>query len=276
MLTETYAVTYYTFRESLARKTFIAFFIVSSVILAVLLLAVNIDVVDGALASFQFFNQQVAQPNDQLRLIIIGLESGLSAFLFTGGIFFSIFATASLIPNMQEKGNIDWLLARPIARSMLLLGRSAGALAVVAFNIFYLILGAWLILSLKSGIWHWPFLLSGVIIVLTFAVIYTLMVFLGVAVQNSAVSIMGAYLVLFFSPLLAQRDRISVLLDEKIWRYLLDFIYMLTPRTFDLGDITRLVVTGDPVASWTPLWHSLALGVFYFALAVVIFNKRDY
>ncbi len=276
MLTETYAVTYYTFRESLARKTFIAFFIVSSVILAMLLLAVNIDVVDGALASFQFFNQQVAQPNDQLRLIIIGLESGLSAFLFTGGIFFSIFATASLIPNMQEKGNIDWLLARPIARSMLLLGRSAGALAVVAFNIFYLILGAWLILSLKSGIWHWPFLLSGVIIVLTFAVIYTLMVFLGVAVQNSAVSIMGAYLVLFFSPLLAQRDRISVLLDEKIWRYLLDFIYMLTPRTFDLGDITRLVVTGDTVVSWTPLWHSLALGAFYFALAVVIFNKRDY
>ncbi len=276
MLTKTFAVAYYTFRESFARKTFIAFFIISTIILSILLLAVNIDVVDGALASFRFFNQDVKNVDQQLRLIIIGIQSTLSAFLFTGGIFFSIFATASLVPNMLEKGNIDWLLARPISRSMLLFGRSAGALAVVAFNVFYLVGGAWLILSLKSGFWHWPFLLSGLIIVLTFAVLYAFMVFLGVAVQNSAVTIMGAYLILFFSPMLAQRDRIYALLTDKVWQYLLDVLYIMTPRTFEVGDITRLVVMNQPIASWNALWHSLALGVVYFFLAILIFNKKDY
>ena len=271
-----WAVCYYTFRESLARKTFIGFFAISSIVLAILLLAVNIDAVDGALAGLSVFGHEAQGVDIELDRLVIGIEAALAAALFTAGLFFSIFATASLVPNMLEKGNIDWLLAKPISRARLLLGRYLGGLAIVAFNVFYLVAGAWLILSLKTGVWHFPFLAAGVLITAIFAVIYAFMVFLGVTLQNSAVTIMGAYLILFISPLLFQRDRIYALLSAKIYQWLLDGIYYLTPRTFEIGNLVRKTVLAEPLGNLMPLWHSLALGALFFASAVLLFKRKNF
>ncbi len=271
-----WAVSYYTFRESLARKTFIGFFIISSIVLAILLLAINIDAVDGALAGLSIFGKEARGIDMELSKLVIGIEVGLATALFTAGLFFSIFATASLVPNMLDKGNIDWLLAKPISREALLVGRYLGGLLVVAFNVFYLVAGAWLILSIKTGVWHLPFLLSGVLIIAIFAVIYAFMVFLGVSVQNSAVAIMGAYLIMFFSPMLVERDRIYALLSNKIWQWLLDGIYYLTPRTFEVGVMVKDTVLMEPIASWSPIWHSLALGVLFFSSAVLLLKRKNF
>ncbi len=271
-----WAVCYYTFRESLARKTFIGFFIISSIVLAILLLAINVDAVDGAMAGVKIAGHEVRELDGQLEKFVIGAEVILATALFTAGLFFSIFATASLVPNMLDKGNIDWLLAKPISREALLVGRYLGGLMVVAFNVFYLIAGAWLILSIKTGVWHFPFLLSGVLIIAIFAVIYAFMVFLGVSVQNSAVAIMGAYLIMFFSPMLIKRDTVYALLSNKIWQWLLDGVYYLTPRTFEIGEIVTKTVMREPIASWSPIWHSLALGVVFFSSAVLLLKRKNF
>ncbi len=275
-MSKIWAVCYYTFRESLARKTFIGFFVVSSIVLALLLLALNVDAVDGALASVTLFGKEAQGFEIEVRKLVINIEAGLATALFTGGLFFSIFATASLTPNMLDKGNIDWLLAKPISRPQLLVGRYLGGLLIVAFNVFYLIGGAWLILSLKTGIWHAPFLISGVLITAIFAVIFAFMVMLGVALQNSAVAIMGAYLILFFSPMLFQRDRIYALLSNKIYQWLLDGLYFLTPRTFEIGDLVRKTVLAEPAGSLNPLWHSLLLGGLFFSSALWIFRRKNF
>ncbi len=275
-MSKVWAVCFYTFRESLARKTFIGFFVVSSIVLALLLLALNVDAVDGALASVTLFGKEAQGFEIDMRRLVIGIEAALATGLFTGGLFFSIFATASLVPNMLEKGNIDWLLAKPISRPQLLVGRYLGGLTIVAFNVFYLIGGAWLILSLKTGIWHTPFLISGVMIAAVFAVIFAFMVFLGVALQNSAVAIMGAYLIIFFSPLLFQRDRIYALLSNKIYQWLLDGLYFLTPRTFEIGDMARKMVMAEALGSLNPLWHSLLLGGVFFSSAMLIFKRKNF
>lgn len=275
-MNKVWAVCYYTFRESLARKTFIGFFVVSSIVLALLLLALNVDAVDGALASVTLFGKEAQGFEIDMRKLVMGIESALAAALFTGGLFFSIFATASLVPNMLDKGNIDWLLAKPISRPQLLVGRYLGGLLIVAFNVFYLIGGAWLILSLKTGIWHVPFLISGIMITAIFAVIFAFMVFLGVSLQNSAVAIMGAYLIMFFSPMLFQRDRIYALLSSKIYQWLLDGLYFLTPRTFEIGDMVRKTVMAEPLGSLNPLWHSLLLGGLFFGSALLIFRRKNF
>jgi ABC-type transport system involved in multi-copper enzyme maturation permease subunit len=272
------AIIAYTLRESLAKKTFIAFFVVITIIHLLFLFALNVDLVSGGMAMVQMFGQDVERQIDaaKLRRIIIGIESGLAIAMYGAGIFLSIFATASLIPNMLEKGSVDLLLSRPFARWQLLLGRYLGALSIVAINVAYLIGGAWLILSAKTGFWHVPFLISGVIIILVFGVLYAIMAFVGVTARNSGVSIMAAYLVIFFSPLLFQRDRIYALLSEKIYQWLLDGIYYMTPRTFELGDLTRALVAGDPIASWTPLFQSLTVGAAFLLGAMYIFEKKDF
>ena len=145
-MTKLWAVCYYTFRESLARKTFIVFFIISSLVLLLFLLALNIDAVDGAVSAISLFGTEAQGIDIKVPQLIYGIESVIASTLFIFGLFFSIFATASLIPNMLEKGNIDWIIAKPISRSKLLFGRYLGALSIVAFNIFYLIGGSWLVL----------------------------------------------------------------------------------------------------------------------------------
>ncbi|MDZ7343135.1 MAG: ABC transporter permease [candidate division KSB1 bacterium] len=268
----------YTLRESLAKKTFIAFFVVITIIHSLFLFALNIDLVSGGMAMVQLFGQGGEQQIEIARLhqMIIRVESVLAMLMYGGGIFFAIFATASLVPNMLEKGSVDLLLSRPFARWQILLGRYLGALSIVAINVAYLIGGAWLILSLKTGFWHASFLLSGVIIILVFGVLYAIMTFVGVTARNSGVSIMAAYLVIFFSPLLFQRDKIYALLSQKIFQWLLDGFYYVTPRTFELGNLTRSLVSGETIANWSPLLQSLAVGTGFLLAAIYIFEKKDF
>lgn len=275
-MTKLWAVCYYTFRESLARKTFVVFFIISSLMLLLFLFALNIDAVDGAVSAISLFGKEAQGIGIDTTKLVFGIESVIASALFTVGLFFSIFATASLIPNMLEKGNIDWIIAKPISRHKLLFGRYAGALSIVAFNIFYLIGGSWLILSFKTGIWNLSFLVAGLLITVSFAVLYAIMVFLGVLFQNSAIAIMGVYLIIFLSPLLFQRDKIYALLSKKIYQLLLDGIYYITPRTFEIGDIVRKTVLNESIGSWAPIGHSLIIGAVYFSFALVLFKRKNF
>ncbi|MCG3119972.1 MAG: hypothetical protein ALAOOOJD_02532 [bacterium] len=272
------AIILYTLRESLAKKTFLAFFIVVTLTHLLFIFALNVDIVAGGQAMVQLFGNDVEHEIDfaKLRQIIIGIESGLAIAMYGGGIFLSIFATASLVPNMLEKGSVDLMLSRPYARWQLLLGRYLGGLSIVTINVIYLIGGAWLILSVKTGFWHTPFLLSGVLIILVFGVLFAIMTFVGVTARNSGVSIIAAYLVIFFSPLLLARDKIYALLSQKIYQWLLDGIYYLTPRTTELGNMTRALVAGEPIASWMPLLQSLAVGAAFLMGAMYIFQKKDF
>jgi len=272
------AVILYTLRESLAKKTFMAFFVVVTLVHLLFIFSVNVDVVSGGMAMVKLMgnDEQKEIAVEKLRDGIIKIESGLAMAMYVGGIFLSIFATASLVPNMLEKGSVDLMLSRPFARWQLLLGRYLGALSIVAINVTYLIGGAWLILSIKTEFWHIPFLLSGVLIILVFGVLFAIMTFVGVTARNSGVAIIAAYLVIFFSPLLLARDQIYALLSQKIYQWLLDGIYYLTPRTTEVGNITRALVMGESIASWAPLFQSLAVGAGFLLAAIYVFEKKDF
>jgi ABC-2 type transport system permease protein len=272
------AIIAYTLRESLAKKTFIAFFVMITITHLIFLFALNVDLVSGGMAAVQLFGANEKEIDvTRLHEGVVKIESVIAAFMYVGGIFLSVFATASLVPNMLEKGSVDLLLSRPYARWQLLLGRYLGALSIVAINVAYLIGGSWLILSAKTGFWHTPFLLSGVLIVLVFSVLYAIVTFVGITSRNSGVSIMTAFLVLWvLSPLLLAREKIYALLSHKIYQWLLDGIYYLTPRTTELGNITRAVVAGEPVTSWVPLFQSLAVGAGFLLGAIYIFQKKDF
>jgi ABC-type transport system involved in multi-copper enzyme maturation permease subunit len=196
--------------------------------------------------------------------------------LFAGGLFLSLFATSGLIPSLLQPGTVDLLISKPLSRIQILISRYFGAVAIVAFNVFYLVIFSWLILSVKTGFWNLGYLLAAVMIVLTFMILYSLMTFLGLLIQSGAFSLMITYLILFFSPLLLQRDAIYALLSGKIWGYLLDGLYHFLPKTAELGNITRILVEGGNVYSWGPLWSSLAFGLFMLMTSSFIFIKKNF
>ncbi len=272
---KTLAIIQLTFRESFAKKTFMAFFGISTLVCLLFIFALNLDIVNGVESSVSLFGKEAPHLVD-LEKIVWGIEGGVAILLFTGGLFMSLFATSNLIPSLVQDGNIDLLISKPVSRLNILAGRFLGAVAIVAFNVFYLVAFSWVIISLKTGMWNWGFLVAGVIIVVTFAILYTLMTFLGLITRSSAFSLMITYLILFFSPLLLQRDKIYALLSNKIYGYIIDGIYYILPKTAELGDFTQKIVRGAPVTTLFPLWSSLLFGMGMFMISQLIFSKKNF
>ena len=226
-------------------------------------------------SSVTLFGQESSELID-IEMLIFKIESAVAVLLFSGGLFMSLFATSGLIPSLMQMGHVDLLISKPLGRYHILLGRYLGAVTIVAFNVFYLVIFSWLILSLKTGFWHGGFLLAGVMIVITYAILYALMTLLGIITRSSAFSLMITYLILFFSPLLLQRDQIYALLSGRIWGFILDGLYHFLPKTTELGNITRLLVQGDPVSSWIPLWTSLIFGIIMLTTSTYIFSRQNF
>lgn len=264
-----------TFRESFAKKTFLAFFGISTLICLLFIFALNLDIVDGMQSSISIFGKDIDETLD-VREIIINIQGALAILLFSGGIFMSLFATSSLIPTLLQPGFIDLFISKPVSRAEILFGRFIGAVTIVAFNIFYLVLFSGIILALKTGVWNWNFILAGWIIVLTFAILYTLMTFLSMISKSGAFSLMITYLILFFSPLLLQRDQIYALLSSKYYGYFVDGLYYFLPKTAQMANITQQVVREVPVISWMPLWSSILFAMFMLSVSTYLFQRKDF
>mgnify|MGYP005725418533 CR=1 FL=1 len=269
------AIIQLTFRESLAKKTFVAFFGISTLVCLLFIFALNLDIVNGADAYISLFGQEIDEMI-HIEELIYNIESGVAAALFVAGLFLSLFATSSLVPSFLQKGTIDLMISKPLSRWQILTGRYLGAVAIVAFNIFYLVIFSWLILSLKTGVWNFGFLLAGAMIVVTFAIMYALMTFLGVMVRSGPFSLMLTYLVIFISPWLILRDKVYALLSSKFYGYLLDGLYHFLPKWAELSDITRLLAQGSEISSWFPLFTSLMFGAVMFTLSNVVFSRKNF
>src|SRR5213592_2320835 len=186
-------------REAAARWTLIAYFLLSSIFILIFASAINLDIVDGALAGAKLFGKQV-EMNDSISIekLVLGFESGFSAILYFLCTFLAIFATAHLVPRMQEKGTIDLYLARPVARVKLLMSRYIAGLVLAGINIFYLIGTIWLIVMWKTHVIHPRFLLGGALILFMVAVELAFAFVIGVFTSSTAVSIMATKGMFFF------------------------------------------------------------------------------
>ena len=107
-------------REAAARWTLIAYFFLSTIFILIFASAVNLDIVNGTLAGARLFGKDVQMGGNEISIekLVLGFESGFSAVLYFLCTFLAIFATAHLVPRMQDKGTIDLYLSRPVARAL--------------------------------------------------------------------------------------------------------------------------------------------------------------
>lgn len=119
-------------------------------------------------------------------------------------ILIAVIVTAFFIPNMLQKGSIDLLLVKPITRVTLLMFKYLGGLAFVLINALVAIMGVWLVIGLRTGIWTWSFPLSALIITFFFAILYSVSTLFGVLTRSSVLAIFMTCLVWFCLFLLGQ------------------------------------------------------------------------
>lgn len=266
-----------TFRESLARKIFWGFLACSTLLILFFLLALNIDLVEGARAAVTLFGKEVNRGRlVDVDLMVRKILGGVAAFLFSAGLFLAVFASAGLIPTVFEPGRIELLLSKPLSRTHLLLGRYAGALGVIACNMFYLVLGVWAVLGFKTGIWQPRFFVSAVLAVFAFAVLLTVVLLVAVVSNSGALATMVTFFFLIMSTVLAQHRHIAPLFRRPWTRDLTKGLYYLFPKIFDLGNMSRLALEGRGFESWMPLWSSAAFGAVMLGAGLWFFERKDY
>ncbi|HEY3202322.1 MAG TPA: ABC transporter permease subunit [Thermoanaerobaculia bacterium] len=273
------------FREAAARWTLIAYFALSSLFILVFGLAVNLDIVNGALAGAKLFGQSVEFGGQSIDIdkVVLGFESGFSGFLYLVGTFLALFATAHLVPRLQEKGTIDLYLSRPVGRVPLLLSRYAGGLLLAGVNLLYLIGAMWLIIVWKTRILHPRFLLSGLVILFTIAALLAFAFLVGVVTSSTGVSLMATYAIFFFAAILAAHDKIAAAVSTELGARIVHGLYWTLPKTAELGQATVALVAGNEAPerlaqiNHAAIYGSTAVfGALALSLACWLFSRKDF
>lgn len=273
-------------REAAARWTLIAYFFLSTLFIIVFASAINLDIVDGALAGAKLFGKEVqmgGQNEISIEKLVLGFESGFSVFLFIISTFLAIFATAHLVPRMQEKGTVDLYLSRPVGRVRLLLSRYVAGLILAATNVIYLIGSTWLIVAWKTHVFNPRFLLGGAIIFLMIAVLLALAFLVGVVTSSTAVSIMSSFGIFFFGLAMAGHEKYAAAVSKEWQANLIEALYWIFPKTAELAQAVMALVGGDAmperiarVLTPAPFLTSAAFGVACLILASWLFTKKEF
>jgi ABC-type transport system involved in multi-copper enzyme maturation permease subunit len=273
------------FREAAARWTLGAWFILSTLFAGIFAMAVNLDIVDGALAGAKLFGKTVDLAGRKVDVdkLVLGFESGFSAVLYLVGTFLAIFATAHLVPRLQEKGTIDLYLSRPVGRVPLLLSRFAGGLLLAAVNVFYLIAAIWLIVGWKTGVWDPRLLQGGAVILFAIASLLAFTFLVGVVTSSTAVSIMTTYALFFFSSILAAHEKIEAALSSEWSARLVRGLYWVLPKTAQLGQAVVTLVSDGQAFRRAQAFDSFAVygttslfAIASLSLASWLFSRKDF
>lgn len=273
------------FREAAARWVLIAYFALSSLFILIFAVGVNLDIVNGALAGAKLFGQSVDMGGQSIEIdkIVLGFESGFSGFLYLVGTFLALFATAHLVPRLQEKGTIDLYLSRPVSRTALLLSRYAGGLLLAAANILYLIGTMWMIVVWKTRIYHPRFLMSGVVILFMVATLLAFAFLIGVVTSSTGVSLMATYAIFFLAAILVAHDRIAAAVSTDLAARTVQGLYWILPKTAELGQATVALVAGNEAPERLANLNHLAVfgstavfGAVALGLSAWLFSRKDF
>ena len=273
------------FREAAARWTLVAYFALSSLFIVLFAVAVNLDVVNGALAGAQIFGREVHMGRQSVNLdrLVLGFESGFAGFLYVVGTFLAIFATAHLVPRLMEKGSVDLYLSRPVGRVPLLLSRYLGGVLLSASNLAYLLGAMWLIVIWKTHLVHPRFFLAAGIILFGIATLLAFAFLVGTLTSSTAVSIMATFAVFFLSIVLASLHGRTAMFSSEWAARLAEGLYWILPKTVDLGRAVVGLVSGadgpvrDPGAlALAPFLSTGLFGLFSLTLACLRFRRKDF
>lgn len=266
-------ITKQTIREAFARKIFIMFAGVSTLVLILFAIAFATIGLEDMSGNFRMETRDMGVINS----LADGIKLFITVPLFGGGLFLAIFSASSFIPNMLEKGNIDVLLSKPISRTQIIFGKFLGGTGVVLLNIAYLVFGIWFLIGLKFGVWDPAFLLTIVTITFAFSVLYALIILIGILSQSSILAMMLSYIIFFIlSPILNVRDQILMLSDSKVLEIILDGLYYIIPKTSELGSISSDLAAGGGIYDYQPIFTSAIFLILSLALSIIIFSKKDY
>jgi ABC-type transport system involved in multi-copper enzyme maturation permease subunit len=159
------------------------------------------------------------------------------------GTMLALVWTAGFMPEFLQPSAASVLLAKPVPRWSLLLGKYFGVLVFLACQVILFVGGTWLALSWRTGIWLPGYLWSIPILLLHFAIIYSASVMLATYTRSTVTCIFGSIMIwlISFGANYARHATVarSILApgapsSPRSFRMLVEAIYWILPKPADL------------------------------------------
>ena len=141
--------------------------------------------------------------SDAVHFLELLLAGGIAG---TFGLLLTLVWTAGFVPTFLEPSAASVLLAKPIARWQLLLGKYFGVLAFVGFQVVLFVALTWLALGVRTSVWDMTYWWCIPLLLLQFAIFYSFSVLLAVVTRSTVACVFGS------RPLLASG------LGDQLWQ----------------------------------------------------------
>lgn len=154
----------------------------------------GVEIVGGDELSLGFgaFKISTNRPkSDSVRFLQVWLASLVAG---SAGIFLAIIWTAGFLPTFLDPNHATVLLAKPVPRWSLLLGKSVGVLVFVFMQTTFFIVGTWLALGITTGEFDPRYLFAIPVLLIHFAVFYSFSAMLAVWTRSTVVCVFGTLL----------------------------------------------------------------------------------
>jgi ABC-2 type transport system permease protein len=265
-----------TFQESFRNKMFLFFFVMSSLVIATIGLALNMDIVNGVMAGATILGTEIRMPQMSVPQFIEMIQTGLAMLIAVVGLFLALMATSTLFPTMLQKGSVDLILCRPIPRWRIITARFLGGSAIMAFNAAYLIIGVWLVLGMKSGVWSQGFPISTLFLIFAFIVLFSVVMLASVTTENGPVGLLIAFMLIVSSPILAAHRQITPAFSEELYRQIFRSVYWVLPKTAETIGAARGLIRSQPLEIGWAIGTSAAFALVCYIITMVYFTRKDY
>jgi ABC-type transport system involved in multi-copper enzyme maturation permease subunit len=205
----------------------------------------------------------------QVHLIMNAIVNRMGAGL---AMLISTLITAFFIPNMLQKGTVDLLLVKPISRPTLLLCKFVGGLTFMFLNTVPIIVGIWLVVGLRAGLWVNGFLLSILVLTFQFAVYYSCSTLFAVLTRSPIVAILMTallWLILFVVGVLYAQVEFNRKVGGPAGSWptwlntTIETVHFVLPRIHDLDSLNQKLVLDDlPAISADPTEREMIRKIF--------------
>lgn len=114
------------------------------------------------------------------------------------GIILAIIATAGFFPAFIERGSIDVVLSKPMARWQIFLGKYIGSMVFVFVQAFIFVMLTFIVIGIRWGAWLPGYLWAIPLVVLLFSYIFCVSVWVAVHYRSTVAAIvisLGAWMI---------------------------------------------------------------------------------
>ncbi|AGA31525.1 ABC transporter permease [Singulisphaera acidiphila] len=156
----------------------------------------GVDIANGSLTlAFGAFRIPLGRDaQDAVHFLQLVLATGAAD---TVGLLLALVWTAGFLPAFLAPGAVTVLLAKPVSRSLLLVGKFLGVLTFVLFQAMVFFLGTWTALGVRTGIWDSSYLWGIPLLVLQFAIFFSVSALIAASRRRTVACLLGSLLFWF-------------------------------------------------------------------------------